>query len=255
MGKRTKTAKSRPDRIKWLLLAGFALALAMLVMVGWERYAHYRHGYGVTVDRSRFPIAGIDVSNHNGRIDFAEVRDNNYQFVIIKASEGVTHRDKAFARNYRDARKAGLVVGAYHYFNKERNGAEQAENLLSVVKNCQLDLPLAIDVENDDKDDNVSHKVVMQRLKDMVNHLEQRGHRVMIYTNGQGYRQFYQGHLEGCDLWLCSFKDPDRISIRRHCLQQFSHAGRVNGVDGDVDLNVFRGSKSDWTAFLAEVKQ
>ena len=57
------------------------------------------------------------------------------------------------------------------------------------------------------------------------------------------------------DLWLCSFTSPDLLPHLPHCIQQFSHEGEVDGVKGDVDLNVFRGSKREWNKYLDQVKQ
>ena len=121
MGKRQ--VPTRPDYIKWLLLAGVAaLVVFGAAYVVW----HYVLPHSVNVDRYRYPVAGIDVSKHNGDIDFDEVRDDDYQFVFIKASEGKTYRDDAFDRNYSGAKAAGLKVGAYHFFRKNRSGQEQA---------------------------------------------------------------------------------------------------------------------------------
>ena len=122
MGRRQ--VPTRPDYIKWLLLAG---AAALVVFMGWYVLRQYILPHSVNVDRYRYPIAGIDVSKHNGDIDFNQVRDDDYQFVYIKASEGMTYKDDAFDRNYRAARKAGLKVGAYHFFRKNRTGQQFAE--------------------------------------------------------------------------------------------------------------------------------
>jgi len=248
-----QTVPTRPDRIKWLLLAGAVVLVALLGWYGWHRYINYRHGGGVTVDRHRFPIAGIDVSNHNGVIDFDQVRDDDYQFVYIKASEGATYRDNAFERNYRDARAAGLAVGAYHYFRKNRDGELQARNLLAAVAGKTLDLPLVLDIEDDGKDTHVEHGTAVKRAIDMANHLKRHGYRVMIYTNGNGYRQYYKDNFAGEDLWLCSFRSPGSVLDANHTMQQYTHIGRVQGVRGAVDLNVFMGNKRAWNRYLETV--
>jgi len=171
--------------------------------------------------------------------------------VIAKASEGATYRDRNFARNIRKAKQAGLIVGAYHFFRKNRDGVQQANNLLGAVSDKALDLPLVIDIEDWDNDHFISHETTMQRANDMVNHLKQQGYRVMIYTNGNGYKKYYQQHFSNdCDLWLSSFSHPDKLPSLPHCIQQYSHTGRVKGVDGDVDLNIFRGDERQWQAFL-----
>ena len=251
MGKRQVPTK--PDYIKWLLLLGVAaLVVLMLGYVGWR----YILPHSVNVDRYRYPVAGIDVSKHNGEIDFDQVRDDDYQFVIIKASEGKTYQDEAFERNYKGACDAGLKVGAYHFFRKNRTGQEQAENFLSVIKGRHVDLPLVIDLEDDwGNGATVSRDTALERVLEMVSILNDKGYQVMIYTNLDGYGKYYKDMLGDHDLWLCSFTSPDLLPDMPHCIQQFSHEGRVAGVEGDVDLNVFRGSKKEWKRYLDEVQE
>ena len=251
MGK--KQAPGKPDFIKWLLLAG---AAALVVLGGVYVYKNYILPHSVSVDRYRYPVAGIDVSKHNGDIDFNKVVDDDYQFAFIKATEGKTYKDEAFDRNYRGAREAGLKVGAYHFFRKNRTGREQADNLLAAVKGKTLDLPLVIDLEDDwGNGATVSRQEAIDRVVEMIDILNKRGYQVMIYTNLDGYEKYYKNMLVDCDLWLCSFTSPDLLPHLPHLLQQFSHEGTVAGVKGEVDLNVFRGSKREWASYLDQVKQ
>ena len=251
MGKRQ--APTRPDFIKWLLLAG---AAALVVLLGAYVIKRFILPHSVNVDRYRFPIAGIDISKHNGDIDFDQVRDDNYQFVFIKASEGKTYRDEAFEHNYRQARKAGLKVGAYHFFRKNRTAREQADNLLQAIEGKELDLPLVIDLEDDwGNGATVSREMALERVMDMIEILNGKGYQVMIYTNMDGYNKYYKDMLADHDLWLCSFTSSDNLSSMSYRFHQFSHEGSVQGVDGDVDLNVFRGSRSEWDRYLDDVKQ
>ena len=233
--------RTRPDYIKWLLLLG---AAALVVVMGMYVVWRYVLPHSVAVDRFRYPVAGLDVSKHNGKIDFQQVADNDYQFVFIKASEGKTYRDEAFDRNYRGAREAGLKVGAYHFFRKNRTGREQADNFLTAINGRQLDLPLVIDLEDDwGNGATTSRQTALERVMDMIAILGDKGYDVMIYTNLDGYEKYYQGMLGDHDLWLCSFTSPDLLPNLPHRIQQFSHEGEVPGVKGDVDLNVFRGTK------------
>ena len=239
---------TRPDYIKWLLLLGAAaLVLAMGAYLG----LRYVLPHSVTVDRFRYPIAGIDVSKHNGDIDFNLVRDDDYQFVFIKASEGKTYK----AKNYQQAVEAGLKVGAYHFFRKNRTGREQADNFLGVVGNRHFDLPLVIDLEDDwGNGATISRATALERVMEMIGILQDKGYDVMIYTNKDGYDKYYKGMLGDCDLWLSSFTSPDLLDLP-HLIQQYSHEGSVAGVKGKVDLNVFRGSKREWNRYLDQVKQ
>ena len=244
---------TQPDYIKWLLLLGAAI---LVVLGGAYLFWHYVLPHSVNVDRYRYPVAGIDVSKHNGEIDFEKVAADDYQFVFIKASEGKTYQDEAFARNYEGARDAGLKVGAYHFFRKNRTGEEQAANLLNVVKGKELDLPLVIDLEDDwGNGATTSRETALKRVLEMIEILDDKGYDVMIYTNLDGYGKYYMGMLGDHDLWLCSFTSPDILTDKPHRFQQFSHEGVVDGVKGDVDLNVWRGSKREWQRYLDQVKQ
>ncbi len=251
MGKRQ--VPTQPDFIKWLLLAG---AAALVLLGGAYLLRNYVLPHSINVDRYRYPVAGIDVSKHNGIIDFDKVVADDYQFVFIKASEGKTYRDEAFDRNYRGAREAGLKVGAYHFFRKNRTAREQADNLLAAIKGKTFDLPLVIDLEDDwGNGATVSRQQAIDRVIEMIDILNKQGYQVMIYTNLDGYEKYYKNMLVDCDLWLCSFTSPDLLPDLPHCIQQFSHEGTVAGVKGDVDLNVFRGSKREWLSYLDQVKQ
>ncbi len=244
---------TQPDYIKWLLLLGAAI---LVVLGGAYLFWHYVLPHSVNVDRYRYPVAGIDVSKHNGEIDFEKVAADDYQFVFIKASEGKTYQDEAFNRNYQGARDAGLKVGAYHFFRKNRTGEEQAANLLNVVKGKELDLPLVIDLEDDwGNGATTSRETALKRVLEMIEILDDKGYDVMIYTNLDGYGKYYMGMLGDHDLWLCSFTSPDILTDKPHRFQQFSHEGVVDGVKGDVDLNVWRGSKREWQRYLEQVKQ
>ena len=98
-------------------------------------------------DRDAYPVRGIDVSNHQGPIDWRRVAADDVSFAIIKATEGGDWVDKSFARNFAAAKEAGLAIGAYHFFTFCRPGADQARNFIATVPRDRLMLPPVIDVE------------------------------------------------------------------------------------------------------------
>ncbi|MBP5687556.1 MAG: hypothetical protein IK100_03445 [Muribaculaceae bacterium] len=233
-----------------------AVLLVLLGIASWWAYENrqliYHWLYGeVVVDHSKYPIRGIDVSSHNGDIDFYKVKHDGYSFVIIKASEGESDLDSKFTTNYDRAKANGLKVGAYHYFRKNTDGTNQAKRFIEAVGWRKLDLPLVIDVE-DEINDNVSDDITLKNLDAMINNLQSRGFKVMIYTNGNGYKKYVKDRQQLIDvnLWLCSFKNPDDIRHIPHQLQQYSHRGSVDGVNGDVDMNVFNGNERQWEKWL-----
>lgn len=200
------------------------------------------------VDVEKYPVRGIDVSRHNGDIDFRKVADSGIEFVFIKASEGVSHRDSLYLRNNARAKEAGLKTGAYHFFRFDSDGVEQAVNFLQTVGPEPHDLGLVIDVEKTGNPDNVDPEIVKRRLASMVEYMNLLGHRVMIYTNLEGYYDYMAEVLPGYPLWICRFKE-DPIAAE-WTFWQYDHHGKVPGVKGDVDINVFCGGTEQWENYL-----
>lgn len=194
----------------------------------------------------RYPVRGIDISAHNGRVDFDAVRNAGYAFVMIKATEGAAFNDRMFARNYANARNAGLAVGVYHFFRFDADGYMQALNLANALKGRPVQLPVVIDLEEWTNPEMVPTDTVVNHLRTMLSHLRRRGYRTMLYTNKQGHRRFVQGRLEEEPLWLCSLSGIDGADTPSPALWQYSHRGSLEGVDGPVDLNVFCGDTTMW---------
>lgn len=250
--KHNKGRGATTGRLRRMLLWVGAAALAMVCVLLWVERRHIIHPR-VKIDRTVYPVIGIDVSNHNGRIDFGRVRADGISFVIAKASEGEGYRDPSFAQRIGAARRAGLKVGAYHFFRKKADGRAQAANFAAALKGRKLDLPIVIDVEDWSNDHMVDDASTLSRLRAMVAALKARGYKVMIYTNGDGYRKYVRStELNHDYLWLCSFTSPEALKHYRHHLQQFSHWGTVDGIDGEVDMNVFNGSRQKWHSWLGE---
>lgn len=238
--------RSRP--LKDILVAAcFLVVLSLLVLSGIWAYQTFltQPPY---VDPKKYPVKGIDVSHHNGEIDFKKVADSGIEFVFIKSSEGINHRDSLFIRNYDKAKEAGLKTGAYHYFRFDCDGVDQAVNFLQAVGSRPNELGLVIDVESAGNAKNVSEEQVRKRLFNMVDYMNLLGYRVMIYTNLDGYYDYIADNLPGYPLWICRFKE-DPINAE-WTFWQYDHHGEVPGIKGDVDINVFCSGKEEWARYL-----
>lgn len=200
------------------------------------------------VDPVKYPIRGIDVSAHNGMMNLDAAAKDGVKFIFIKASEGATFRDENFRLNYQKARDADIKIGAYHFFRFDVDGISQALNLLEAVGDRHLDLGLVIDVEKSGNPGNVPQQLIQERLSSMVDFLSLKGYRVMFYTNRKGYYDYIKDNFEGFPLWICSFNSTPIYA--GWTFWQFNHRGRVKGIRGDIDINTFCGSKSEWTDFL-----
>ncbi len=204
------------------------------------------------IDRDRYPVAGLDISAHNGIVRFDSVAAAGIDFVYLKASEGVSFRDQNFIRNYDNARKSGLKVGAYHFFRFDCDGAMQSVNFLSAINDRSFALPLAIDVEEWRNAPGQTTDIIRERLTTMMALLQAQGYKIVVYTNKQGHARFVREGLPNGktpDVWICSFTNQP-LAHEPWRLWQHSHIGHIPGVKGAVDLNTFNGSRHQWQRWL-----
>ncbi len=226
-------------------------AIAIFSVAAWRLHVNRRPH--VEVERKHFPVVGIDISSHNGDIDFAKVAADGVNFVFLKATEGRSFRDPKFFINYAGARAAGIKVGAYHFFRFDSDGYEQGRNFLSVVDMLPLDLPLAIDIEEWSNPDDIPTEQVVETLRGMIFALEGCRHKVILYTNKRGYTRFIKDRFDEMPVWVCSFTNPPLASPDSWLLWQHSHESHVNGIKGLVDLNTFNGDSLSWEQWLSDV--
>lgn len=230
-----------------LAAGGFVLVCLLLIFASVWAYRQFI-STPPYVDPEKYPVRGIDISSHNGNIDFNKVAASGIEFAFIKATEGGDFKDKNFRANFNRAKSAGLKTGVYHFFRFDRDGVEQAINLLKTVGSRKPELGIVIDVEKNGNPDSIPADVVNRRLSAMVDYLNLLGHRVMFYTNLDGYYDYLVDTFPGYPLWICRFQE-NPINAE-WTFWQFSHKGAVEGIKGEVDLNVFCGNREEWQSFL-----
>nr|WP_255486737.1 glycoside hydrolase family 25 protein [Mucilaginibacter sp. SP1R1] len=200
---------------------------------------------------SGYTIHGIDVSSYQGKINWQKVKamnddDVHITFAFIKATEGILSMDPYFQRNWREAPKAGIICGAYHYFLPQKNGLWQARFFLQTVKVEKGDLPMVVDVEQLYKTPPAKMRA---QLSSFVNYIKtQTGIKPIIYTNISFYQDYLSGYFDDYTLWIAHYYEPvlnisDKTNWR---FWQHSDKARINGINQKVDFNVFKG---DSTAF------
>ncbi|WP_036241202.1 GH25 family lysozyme [Mesorhizobium sp. STM 4661] len=226
--------------IRW---GAASLVLACLVAASGYFYFHT-----FSPDRGRYPVRGIDVSHHQGPIDWRRVAADDVAFAVIKATEGGDHVDDAFAANLREARAAGLAVGAYHFFTFCRPGADQAKNFISIVPRDQPLLPPVVDVEfGGNCPRRPSPEQLNVELQAFLGPVEAAfGKPAIVYLTDDA-ADAYAGHIAGRPRWVRSL--ALRPSHDDWIYWQYHNKGRVDGIVGDVDLNVLQGGQ----ATLAEL--
>ncbi|TGQ66767.1 lysozyme [Mesorhizobium sp. M00.F.Ca.ET.186.01.1.1] len=230
----------------WIILWGsVSLVLAGLAVAG--GFLYFRT---FSPDRDRYPVRGIDVSHHQGQIDWRRVAADDVAFAVIKATEGGDHVDDAFAGNLRAARAAGLAVGAYHFFTFCRPGADQAKNFISVVPRDGPLLPPVVDIEfGGNCPQRPSPEQLNAELQAFLGPVEAAfGKKAIFYLTDEA-ADTYAGQIATRPLWLRSLLlRPDRDDW---IYWQYHNRGRVDGINGDVDLNVLQGGQERLAALLA----
>lgn len=200
---------------------------------------------------SSFEVRGIDLSHHNGQINYNEL--DSIDFVFLKASEGTTLIDKTFSKHHKEFSEKKIAIGAYHFFRFDTDGKEQAIHFLKNVEGKKLQLPLIVDVEQDNNP-YIEKNIVIKRLHSFIREIKkQTGIKPIIYTNGDGYSKYIEDDFSEHQLWLSS-TNSWRPSLIDCTFWQFNIEGNLSAISQNVDLNVFRGSRQDWQDYLQKNK-
>jgi lysozyme len=237
----------RPGRQRAVFVA-FGVGVALLVAV-----AIATTGGWWTPWASRY-IQGVDVSWHQGAIDWQTLAADDVAFAYIKATEGGDHVDARFAFNWEHAGAAGLYRGAYHFFTLCQPGARQAANFIAVVQRVPGALPPALDLEHMGPcrqgptmpDVTAEARVFLDRVQAHY------GVRPIIYTT----REFHGAHLAeltGEQFWIRSLARTPAFRERDWVIWQHHNRGHRRGVQGPIDLNAFRGDAAALAAFARQV--
>jgi lysozyme len=188
-------------------------------------------------------VRGIDVSHYQGTIDWRGVARDDVAFAYVKATEGADGRDAQFARNWRDARRAGLRVGAYHYFIFCRSARTQARNFLAVAPRTGNTLPPAVDLEPARScPARLTGEEVRRELNAYLAIVEARQRRhAVLYVTPQFYAA-YGPYLPRRQMWRRSIS-LTATPNGSWTFWQYGSRGRVRGIRTHVDLNVVRASR------------
>lgn len=232
-----------------------ALALLVLVATAVAGYALYERGLIRFNYPSweRYPVRGLDVSHHQGAVEWSSVRAAGISFAFIKASEGADHRDREFGRNWSSAQHAGVARGAYHFFTFCSPGPAQAENFISAVGGSFGELPPVADVEfSGNCRQWKSIERIREELQSFLARLEgSAGVRPVLYFTADAYARILKGHFDAYPAWPRSvLLQPSESRIGRWLFWQFADNGRVPGVSTLVDLNVFCGARVEFESLI-----
>jgi lysozyme len=226
--------------------------------------------------RFRFPedarstaLFGIDVSHHQGEIDWSKVSDQSVMFAYVKATQGSTHLDTQFVSHWETLAEQGNIFrGAYHFMSATADPAEQARNFLDTIGDAAPgDLPPCLDLEWDyrrtggrrvDRWSRYTPDEVAERALVWLKAVEEKtGKKPIIYTSSRWWQERLKDSkaLAGYRLWIA---DYDGEALRTEApwvpegfewvFWQITDRGRLTtgGVHGRVDANYYRGTHADF---------
>jgi len=183
---------------------------------------------------------GVDVSGHQGDIDWHRARQDGIGFAYIKATEGGDFVDGRLTENWQGSAAAGVDHGAYHFFSLCRSGADQAENFLRAVPTDPQALPPAVDLEfvgncsaRPPRDD------LLRELKVFIDRVEvATGRTVAVYVlDDFDARYGVSGSIDQ-PVWIRHF--ILRPGTDDWLIWQVNGHSSVDGISGDVDLDVMK---------------
>lgn len=195
-------------------------------------------------------LKGADISSHNGVCDFFVAKNSGLDFVILRASYGRNERgfknfgrDKNFEKNYISAKKAGLMVGAYHFFyaNNSYETLKEAWNFYECIKDKKFEFPIFIDIEDYIGKLKKSSSEETNLTLEFINFFEKRNFFIGVYAN----RYYFDNRLLKKEfgkrpLWIAHYGNYD-YDKSGYGMWQYTEEGNFKGLCENrnyVDLNV-----------------
>lgn len=193
---------------------------------------------------------GIDVSVFQGDIDWDAVKNDGIDFVMLRVGyrgygqKGIMGKDDKFDSNYEGAKKAGLKVGAYFFSQatNENEAREEAAFVLDAVRDCPLDYPIAYDWEFVDNGEARTNGMTSEDItvcaKAFCEAIKSAGKVPVIYFNCEtGYFNYDLPQVKDYGFWLAEYYDTPSFYYN-YKMWQYSKTGSVDGISGDVDMNI-----------------
>lgn len=210
-------------------------------------FQYNRHNYLLLQNVDSSP--GVDVSAHQGDIDWAAVKKSGIEFAIIRLGyrgygSGKLVEDEYAKENLQAAKEAGLKIGAYFFSQaldiKETD--EEIQFMLNMLADVDLDMPIVLDWEipaEDARTKNMDARTLTDIQLHFCGQMKKMGYQPMVYFNWhQSENLYYLSELEDYPFWLALYQDrmtyPWKVEM-----WQWTSSGKVPGIQGNVDINVF----------------
>ena len=250
-----------PDWLHWLVTGALIVVISIGAYFLFLRPYFYRlrpcqgsREYGVCLP-SGYLCYGIDVSHHQGRIDWERVArssaENGYpiRFAIMKATESNTFTDPDYIDNIARARKAGFVCGVYHFYDPSTSPEKQAQHYINTVSLQAGDFVPVVDVERSGRSSDL-RKDLLIYLKALEKHY---GVKPIIYASAKFRRRHLNDpEFDSYPFWVAHYYVSRPETDKPWRMWQFTDHATIEGIGEYTDFNVFRGSEKDFNKLRIE---
>lgn len=190
-------------------------------------------------------IKGIDVSSFQGKPDWTKVKNSGIKFAILRIHQksGI---DTSFEHNYKGCKSNGILIGGYKYSYAltPAQAIDEAEDVLSVLGGRGLDFPVFYDLEWSQQR-SLGKQAIENIAVAFLTRIKKAGYKVGIYCNLDWYNNVLSDVLKQYDCWIARYPANDNGSVQKRLRPsvgvgwQYSSKGKVPGINGSVDMNVF----------------
>jgi len=206
------------------------------------------------ISRHKDKVFGLDVSHYQGIINWDTIErikgEFPLDFVFLRATTGIDD-DTQFKNNWRSAKAAGFLRGAYHYYRPDENSLKQADNFIKMVKLGKGDLPPVLDIERVSGKQNLdSLKSGLKRWLTVVE--KHYGVKPIIYSGESFYTDFLNEEFKGYNLWIANYSFFEDKIRDEWLFWQFTDKGSIEGINGNVDVNIYNGTLVEMNELLVK---
>lgn len=241
---------------RWSYWAGALLVIAAYVWFFYYFFVspfgfRWRALYGDLSSPEGYEIHGIDISHYQGTINWEVLRNQGMidkcpiRFVMIKATEGSNRIDSKFEENFEQALEYGFTRGVYHFYSVQSTAEQQARFFINNVKLLKGDLPPVLDVEHKPRNqsDEEFRASVLQWLNIVEEHYKVKP---IIYTYYKFKMQYLSDEVfDQYPYWIAHYY-VDSVEYKGAWkFWQYTDVGRLPGIKGHVDFNIYNGSYYD----------
>lgn len=184
-------------------------------------------------------MKGIDVSSHNGNINWGAVKSSGVEVVIIKATEGVDFVDSYVNTHYTGAIQVGFNIGFYHFMSEKTDPYRQAEDFYNCIKDKTYNVMPTLDIEVNNYGRSAAE--ITDRCLTFINRFKElSGQDCMIYTGGYFGRDNLDGRIKNYPGWIAHYGVNRPMETGFNVVgHQYTETGSCSGINGNVDINNF----------------